>query len=113
VYIYSGNFLKVPLGFGFHYYYYSGEHWDNDGVMQNPGDWYKYSDHQMGVGFYLGTQFHFNRNLYIAARTTVSYDVFHFSSASGNVNGAETSESKTGMISGLGVKPAIGLGIKF
>jgi hypothetical protein len=110
IYLYNGSFLRIPLAFGIHYYFFSGDHWDATAT----GVFWKYTDHQFGPGAYLGIQFHFNRSLYILSRTNVNYDIGRFLvSKAGTGVGTSSSDSDFEWVGALSVKPTIGLGIKF
>lgn len=109
VYLYSGNYLKVPLAFGVHYYFYAMDYWD--GTVGST--WYKTSDHQFGPGLYIGVQFHFNKNLYIVSRTTLSVDIARYHTRKDGAGGVVTSLNEFELIAAFGIKPTIGMGIKF
>lgn len=106
VYLYSGSFLKVPLAFGVHYYFYSKDHWD----YVNTG-WWQTSDHQFGPGLYIGIQFHFTKNIYIVSRATLSLDIARYHTEKGGAGTSSLNEFE--LVSSFGVKPTIGMGIKF
>lgn len=110
IYLYNGSFLRVPLAFGIHYYFYSSDHW-HDAVAG--GQWWKYTDHQFGPGAYLGIQFHFNKNIYLLSRTNINFDIGRYHVTQGGSGGSSSSDSEFEIIGALSVKPAFGLGIKF
>jgi len=112
VYLYNGNFLRIPLAFGIHYYFFCGpDYWDYGG---GSGVWVSATDHQFGPGAYLGLQFHFNKSLYILARTNVTVDIarYHTWKAGSSAAGI-TEDSEFELITSLHVKPTFGLGIKW
>jgi hypothetical protein len=114
VYLYNGNFLRIPLAFGIHYYYFVGpDYWPSGSPGGIAGTWVSATDHQFGPGAYLGLQFHFNKSLYILARTSVTVDVARYHTWSGYVNGAKDEDSEFELITSLHVKPTFGLGIKW
>jgi hypothetical protein len=108
IYLYNGNFLRIPLAFGVHLYYFSEELFNTS--LDN---WSKTRDLQLGPGGYIGVQFHFNNNIYIFSRTTVAVDLFRWQQTKGANGGIEYSTSNLGLSFGWEVKPALGLGIKF
>ncbi|MDR2144469.1 MAG: hypothetical protein LBP29_08880 [Treponema sp.] len=112
IYLYNGSFLRIPLAFGIHYYFYSNDHW-HDTVAVPSGRWWKYTDHQFGPGAYLGIQFHFNKSLYILSRTSVNFDIARYYIREGGAGAASAKNSDFEFIGALSVKPTFGLGIKF
>jgi hypothetical protein len=112
-YLYNGNFLRVPLAVGIHYYFYSDDFWwDNSGVLTT-GDWRQRSDHQFGPGGYLGVQFHFNKNIYLLTRTNVNFDIARFHSAKWRQAGANDDLNEFEWVAALSTKPTFGIGLKF
>ena len=108
MYLYNGSFLRVPLTFGIHMYYWASDHWS--AFSTTAGDWVKTKDLQLGPGLSIAVQFHFNNNLYMFSKTTAAFDFFRFHSIV--VNGAD--ESHNGKVEfGWLVKPSIGVGVKF
>ncbi|MCL1813725.1 MAG: hypothetical protein FWG29_09420, partial [Treponema sp.] len=118
IYLYSGQFLRIPLAFGVHAYYWSAEHWIPVAFtgIGTPGGWFKVRDLQFGPGISLGIQFHFTNTLYIFSRTNVNIDIFRWHTASwydGYNDKDSVSETEFFKSVSWSVKPAIGLGIKF
>ncbi|MDR2210269.1 MAG: hypothetical protein LBO65_02205 [Spirochaetaceae bacterium] len=114
VYIYNGNFLRIPLAIGAHLYYFSDDLWVPD-VSGAGGQWIKRQDLQVGPGVYLGIQFHFNNNIYIFSRTNLAIDIFRWHKTKGIFASATTDDSDTDLefIFAWEVKPVIGIGVKF
>jgi hypothetical protein len=111
VYLYNGSFLRIPLAFGVHGFYYNNDHWDT-----TPAVYYNVNDYQFGPGLYIGIQFHFNNNIYILTRTNVNYDIARYYTSKVGTGGGTpsvTSGSEFKLIGAWSVKPVIGLGIKF
>jgi biopolymer transport protein ExbD len=109
IYLYNGSFLRIPLAFGIHYYFYSNDFWQT-GIGNQ---WWKNTDHQFGPGIYLGIQFHFNKSLYILSRTNINFDIARYYVAEVGAGPDSDSDSDFEFIGALSVKPTIGLGIKF
>jgi hypothetical protein len=112
-YIYNGSFLRVPLAFGIHYYYYSNDVWVRDTLGGTPDEYWNLSDHQGGLGTYFGVQFHFNANLYIVARTNISVDFVRYHIEKESLGTATDAHTGFELALAWSVKPTIGLGIKF
>jgi hypothetical protein len=128
-YLYNDNFLRIPLTVGGHLYYFSDDLWmpnlvgydpQNPSAQNTAGYWTTRRDLQIGPGISLGVQFHFSENIYIFSRTNVVMDLFRWHSINyiaDDGTGAGTnmakSKSETEFVIGWGVKPVIGLGIKF
>jgi len=110
VYLYNGSFLRIPLAFGVHGFYYNNDHWDK---AVGATDYYNYTDYQFGPGIYIGIQFHFNNNIYILTRTNVNYDIARYYTSKVGIGGVASSDSEFKLIGAWSVKPVIGLGIKF
>ena len=115
IYLYSGIFLRIPLAFGVHFYYWGAEHWLPTEIKSGYA-WFKIRDLQLGPGLYLGIQFHFNNNMYIFSRTNVNVDIFRRHEVwYQDSTGAAEKKAETEFFKSISwsVKPAIGLGIKF
>lgn len=97
LYAYDGENLKVPFAAGAHYFYSSHSYWDGANITS----WEEIASHQIGFGVYLGVQYHFNERLYLLSRVTISYDIVRY-----DADGIS-------FVRSLGVKPAIGIGVKF
>jgi len=117
-YLYNNDLLRIPLTVGAHMYYFSDDFWMPTSLQSTDGLWANRKDFQLGPGFSLGVQFHFNDNIYIFSRTNVVLDFFRWHSidyvaddGSGTIT--EQYKSETEFVLGWGVKPVIGLGIKF
>ncbi|MDR2313252.1 MAG: hypothetical protein LBE02_01805 [Spirochaetaceae bacterium] len=111
IYLYNGNFLRIPLAFGAHLYYFSDDLWEP--AIAGDGDWIKRQDLQIGPGAYLGIQFHFNKNIYIFSRTSVAVDVFRWYKANTTIAGSSNSDTDIEFAFGWTVTPVIGIGVKF
>ena len=128
-YLYNSDFLRIPLTVGGHFYYYSDDLWmpnlvgydpENPFSQSTDGFWTNRRDFQIGPGITLGVQFHFNENIYIFSRTNVSLDLFRWRQVSyiaddGTGNGTYTdkTKTKTEFAVSWGIKPVLGIGIKF
>jgi len=128
-YLYNNDVLRIPLAVGAHMYYFSDDFWmpnlvgydpANPSITNTDGAWINRRDFQIGPGISLGVQYHFNDNIYIFSRTNVVLDLFRWHSidyVADDGTGAGTltdkSKSETEFVLGWGVKPVIGLGIKF
>jgi hypothetical protein len=128
-YLYNNNFLRIPLMGGIHLYYYSDDLWMPDLVGYTPpsppsvstaGFWANRRDFQMGPVISLGVQFHFDENIYIFSRTDVSVDLFRWHQISyiaddGTGSGTNTAQTKDEVEFAVswGIKPVLGIGIKF
>jgi hypothetical protein len=111
IYIYNGNYLRIPLAFGIHAFYYSDSLWVP--ALSATNNWIKRTDLELGVGTYIGIQFHFNENLYIVSKTNVNFDLYRIAKTKGGDATTDYSDSDTGFAFSWGVKPTLGLGIKF
>jgi len=128
-YLYNGNFLRIPLAVGCHLYYFSDDLWMPNLIgydPQNPtsqnidGYWMNRRELELGPGITLGVQFHFSDNIYIFSRTNIVLDLFRwhqidYIADDGSGSGTNTAQSKSeveGVVS-WGIKPVIGIGIKF
>jgi len=123
IYLYNSSFLRIPLAIGAHLYYYSDELWMPyldmaSAAAPGPnGAWIKRKELQFGPGLYLGVQFHFNKSIYIFSRVNVAIDIFRWHQVKWIIddNGTPTDETKshTEFAVSWGIKPTLGLGIKF
>jgi hypothetical protein len=112
-YIYNGSFLRIPLAFGLHYYYYNNDVWVRNGLGGTLNEFWNLSDHQGGLGTYIGVQFHFNENLYIVARTNINIDFVRYHIEKEYAGAATNAHTGFELALAWSVKPTIGLGIKF
>ena len=114
-YLYSGNILRIPLAIGAHLYYWSGDFWTPLSTSAAAGEWFKYTDLQIGPSIYLGLQLHFNESIYITSRTTVALDMFrwHKSVYNDATNTTVETYKHSEFAFGWHVKPAFGVGIKY
>jgi len=128
-YLYHGDFLRIPLAVGAHFYYYSDDFWmpnlvgydpENPSGQSTDGFWMNRRDFQFGPGISLGVQFHFNENIYIFSRTNVSVDLLRWrqinyiaDDGTGTDTYKDKSKTKTDFAVSWGIKPVLGIGIKF
>jgi len=128
-YLYNGNFLRIPMTLGFHLYYFSDDLWmpnlvgydpQNPPAQNTDGYWMNRQEIQIGPGFTLGVQFHFSDNIYIFSRTNIVLDFFRwhqidYIADDGSGSGTNTAQSRSESESVLswGIKPVIGIGIKY
>jgi len=113
IYLFNNDWLKVPLGIGPHMYLFIDDLWMEDvalGVTSTSGEWIKRTEMQIGAGLFLGVQFHFETGFYIFSRTMVSVDFLRFH----NVKAKGMNDLSHMCIDiNWGIKPYIGVGIKF
>jgi len=128
-YLYSGNFLRIPLALGLHMYYFSDDLWmpnlagydpQNPTTQNTAGYWVNRRDFQLGPGITLGVQFHFSENIYIFSRTNIVLDLFRwhqidYIADDGSGSGTNTADSKSEseFVISWGIKPVLGIGIKY
>lgn len=130
-YLYNTGSLRIPLTVGGHLYYFSDDLWMPNLVGYDPlnppsniqstdGFWMNRRDLQVGPGISLGLQFHFTPSIYIFSRASFIVDVFSWHEIryiADDGTGAGTYiaqiKSETNFIISWGVKPVLGLGIKF
>jgi len=129
-YLYSGSFLRIPLTVGGHLSYFSDDMWmpnligydpqNPSSVQSTDGAWMNRKDLQIGPGISLGVQFHFSDSIYIFSRTNIVVDLFRWhqiryiaDDGSGNGTYAAMAKSEAEFALSWGVKPVLGLGIKF
>jgi len=128
-YLYNNDYLRIPLTVGAHFYYYSDDLWmpnlvgfdpQNPSSQSTAGFWANRRDFQFGPVMSLGIQFHFNENIYIFSRTNVSLDLLRWhqvcyitDDGTGNDTYTAKTKSETEFAVSWGVKPVLGIGIKF
>jgi len=129
-YLHNSSLLRIPLTIGGHLYYFSDDLWMPNLVGYDPdhpapvpstnGFWMNRRDLQVGPGISLGLQFHFTPSIYIFSRTNFVVDIYgwheiKYIADDGTGTGTYTAEtrSETSFITSWGVKPVLGLGIKF
>ena len=128
-YPYNGNYLRIPLMLGFHFYYFSDDLWVPDLIGYDPlnpitqstaGFWTNRRDFQIGPVISLGVQFHFDEKLYIFSRTNISLDFFRWhqinyiaDDGTGSNTYTSVTKQEAELAVSWGVKPVLGLGIKF
>ena len=115
-YIFNNDLLRLPLGLGFHMYYFTDELWipmlDSDA-----GGWLNRHDLQFGPSISLGVQFHFGSEVYLFSKTSVAIDIFRshkikwFEGTGGEYK--EVTSSFTDTSINWNVKPSVGIGIKY
>ena len=116
-YLFNNDTFRVPLAAGIHLYYFSDDLWipalDGSG-----GSWISRNDTQLGLGFSLGFQFHFESGVYLFSRTSVFLDFIRLHSAAG-YDGASLTPYIEDICIDLpspiswNVKPSLGIGIRF
>ena len=128
-YLYNSNYLRIPMTLGFHMYFFSDDLWMPNLVGFNPqnpttqntdGYWMNRKELQMGPGITLGVQFHFSDSIYIFSRTNIVLDFFRWhqidyiaDDGSGAGTNIGQSKAETETVLSWGIKPVIGIGIKF
>jgi hypothetical protein len=128
-YLHNDSFLRIPLTVGAHFYYYSDDLWmpnlvgydpQNPSSQSTAGFWANRKDFQLGPGVSLGVQFHFNEDIYIFSRVNVNVDLLRwrqlgYIADDGTGNGTYTDQTKTETKFAVswGVKPVLGIGVKF
>ena len=126
-YLYNKNSLRIPMTTGIHFYYYSDDLWMPNLIGYVPlhpiipgtaGFWANRKDFQIGPVISLGIQYHFNENIYIFGRTHVSLDLFRWHQVSyiaddGSGTNIAQSKAESEFAVSWGIKPVLGIGIKF
>jgi len=126
-YLYNSNFLKIPLTIGGHLNFYSDDLWMPNLIGYDPllpsshsaaGFWTNRKDFQLGPVISLGIQYHFNEKIYIFSRTNVSLDFFRWHKISyiaddGSGSGTYQTKTEAEFAISWGVRPILGIGIKF
>jgi hypothetical protein len=113
IFLFNGDFLRVPLAIGAHIYYWSSDSWYSSQVGTN-GAWMKTRDLQIGPGVYLGIQLHFNKDFYFLSRINVAVDLYRWHQIMSVDNlGVEVNRIELETAISWAVKPTIGIGIKF
>jgi hypothetical protein len=113
-YLFNNNGLRIPFAVGAHMYYFADDLWVTE--LNSNGAWVNRSELQLGAAASLGLQFHFNRSTYMFTNTTVAINFVRMHSRKwfDSVNNVYEEMSCTDMMEiNWGVKPSIGLGIKF
>ena len=116
IYLYNSTFLRVPLALGAHMYYWSSNVWYPNGMdfTGEEGDQIFLTDLQLGAGMYIGIQFHFNDHVYLFSRTNVSLTLYRWHKVEAlSANEEVISRKHNEAAMGWGVKPALGVGVKF
>jgi len=114
-YVFNNNILRVPVGVGFHLYYFTDDLWVPQ-IDDGEGRWLNRHDLQFGPAVSLAVQFHFSRDIYIFSRTSVAIDLFRTHSIKwydGSDYYDETHSHFSDISINWLVKPSIGLGIKY
>jgi len=118
-YLYNKNSLRIPLTVGTHLYFYSDDLWMPDLVGTAPpaapssGYWMNRYDLQLGPVVSLGIQYHFNDSIYFFSRTSVSLDLFRWHQVSYIDGTTDQTKNDVEFALSWGVKPALGIGVKF
>jgi len=130
-YLHNSSSLRIPLTIGGHLYYFSDDLWMPNFVGYDPsnppatiqstnGFWLNRRDLQVGPGISLGLQFHFTPSIYIFSRTSFVVDIYGWheikyiaDDGTGTGTYIAQTKSETSFITSWGVKPVLGLGIKF
>ena len=107
IFLHKSNSLTVPLAIGVSAYYRSFNQWTP--LFEGNGTWVKTSDIQVGPGFYLGVNYHFNEIIYIFTRVNVAIDIYRLHKEIKKASSSDHNEVSFGW----GVKPTLGAGITF
>jgi len=110
-YLYNANSLRIPLAVGVHMYYFADDLWIPN--LGNSGAWINRQDFQIGPGFSLGIQYHFDNGVYIFSRTNVMLDIYRMHTLYGSDGTALDDQYHSDYSLNWSVKPCIGIGIKF
>jgi hypothetical protein len=110
-YLFNNDVFRIPFGIGGHLYYFTDDLWVHE-LPDIAGQWVRTYDTQVGVGFSLGFQFHFDNGTYLFSRTNVAFDFIRFHSQ--DVSAVNTYDH-TDIVKTLSwnVKPSAGVGIRF
>jgi len=107
-YLYNAGALRVPIGVGLHFNYFSDDIWvpylDGDN-----GVWRNQQEFQLGVGLSIGLQYHFEGGIYIFSRTYIAIDFLRLHAVTGSVDSDLCIDAGANWL----VKPSLGIGIKF
>lgn len=126
-YLYNNNILRIPLALGLHMYSFTDELWvpmlsptptpppaTPPPATPPPGQWVRRTDFQLGLGIYLGVQFHFNNDIYLFSRTNAAVDFIRVHTLRNNTLSPDNPEwSHSDLRVSWGIKPTIGVGMKF
>ncbi|MCL2804743.1 MAG: hypothetical protein FWD26_02275 [Treponema sp.] len=113
-YLFNNNVLRVPLTIAGHMYYFADDLWIPE--LNTPtGAWANRSELQFGASIGFAVQFHFSNNIYIFSRTNVSVDFIRIHSIKWYDGTDYRDMTCIDLFTEVhwGVKPSIGLGLKF
>ena len=116
-YLYKYRTLRIPMAVGAHMSYWDSTTWiPSLNAATAPGSgWLRLNDLQVGLGISVGINFYFTHNAYMISRANIALDLFrwHRMRQSVGTGAAIVDESHQELAVGWGVKPTIGLGMKF
>ncbi|MDR0494738.1 MAG: hypothetical protein LBG95_03820 [Treponema sp.] len=114
-YLYKYYTFRIPLAVGAHIYYWDSNAWISTLNAANASGtgWLRNNDLQVGVGMSVGIHFYFTHNAYMISRANVDMDFFrwHKTRLFNGTNVADESEAELAI--GWGIRPTIGLGMRF
>ena len=118
IYLYNDRVLRIPFGFGAHLYYFVEDLSIINGVSVSDSEpiegFLNITDVQLGPALTLSIQFHFNQSIYIFSGFTFSVDMFRWHHEVGTgFDGATTADYFDPRRFHWGLKPQIGVGLKF
>jgi hypothetical protein len=117
-YLWSYRLFRIPLGMGVHMSYWNAGVWEPslNTTEDTPGSgWLKSNDLQLGAGFYVGIHIYFSKDAYMISRVNFSVDMYrmHQTQLYNQENIDIIDESHAEMSMGWGIRPSIGLGMRF
>jgi len=115
-YLYKYRTFRIPMAVGAHMSYWDSTTWiPNLNASAGPGaGWLRLNDLQVGLGLSVGIHFYFTHNAYMISRANVALDLFRWHKMrSTDGTAAVAEETHNELAIGWGVKPTIGLGLKF
>jgi hypothetical protein len=114
-YLWTHRLFRIPLALGAHMHYWDSTLWVPAlNATDSPGaGWLRNNNLQVGVGSYVGIHFYFSQNAYMISRVNFDVDMYRFHRTRLS-NGVDTiDEGETEMAIGWGIRPSIGLGMRF
>jgi len=113
--------IRIPMAVGVHMFYWDSDVWlptlnvIADETSGTGTGWLKNSDLQLGLGMYVGLHFYFTPKAYMISRVNISVDFlrWHKMQLSNGEKVTREEDDKGIMSFGWGIKPTIGLGMRF
>jgi len=115
IYLYKYRTFRIPLTVGAHMSYWDSTTWLptlNTAAVPGAG-WLRYNDVHAGIALAVGIHFYFTHNAYMISRATVAVDMYRWHRMRVSDGAAISDASESEFAVGWGIKPTIGLGLKF